>query len=169
MAKIGNPTTTLWKYCRKYTDKDQFVIMLHRNVFKPHLTIEHKVAQVFYACSRLNVEEGTYDSFHQEVHVNEKWWFLMECNYKFYLTVGETAPKNSITSKNNITKVMMLSAIARPQFNDQGICIFDGKIGIWPFVDRKTAKRSLKNRPKGAQYLVPKETINQDVYHNLLM
>ena len=31
----------------------------------------------------------------------------------------------------------------------QGECIFDGKIGMWPFVERVEAKRTSKNREKG--------------------
>jgi len=33
-----------------------------------------------------------------------------------------------------IGKVMLLSAVARPIYDDEGNCIFDGKLGVWPFV-----------------------------------
>lgn len=44
---------------------------------------------------------------------------------------------------------MFLTAVARPRFNADGQCIFDGKIGIWPFTEQVAAKRGSKNRPKG--------------------
>ena len=36
--------------------------------------------------------------------------------------------------KNFIGKVMFLFAVGRPIYNDAGNCIFDGKLGVWPFV-----------------------------------
>jgi hypothetical protein len=35
--------------------------------------------------------------------------------------------------------VMFLTAVAKPRYDDEGNCTFDGKIGIWPFV-RKVGK-----------------------------
>ena len=46
-------------------------------------------------------------------------------------------------------KVMFLAAVARPQFNDNGECVFDGKIGMWPFVHKVPAKRTSVNQKKG--------------------
>ena len=111
--ELGIPTSTLWNYCKKYPPEDQFVILPHKNVLKPHLTPEHEVAHAFYARSRLNLDLGVYDPFHQDVHVDKKWWFMTEQDYKCYLTVRETPPKCSISKKNNIVKVMMLSALAK--------------------------------------------------------
>ena len=44
---------------------------------------------------------------------------------------------------------MFLAAVAQSCFNDAGDCVFDGRIGIWPFVEEVEAKRNSKNRPKG--------------------
>jgi hypothetical protein len=45
---------------------------------------------------------------------------------------------------------MFLCAVARPRFDREGNCTFDGKIGIYPFVETVQAKRNSENRPKGS-------------------
>lgn len=52
-----------------------------------------------------------------------------------YLAKGEKPPERSAKSARFLPKVMFLSAVARPRFDDDGECTFDGKIGIWPFVE----------------------------------
>ena len=44
---------------------------------------------------------------------------------------------------------MFLAAVAHPHSNAEGECIFEGKIGMWPFVERVEAKRNSKNFKKG--------------------
>jgi hypothetical protein len=44
---------------------------------------------------------------------------------------------------------MFLCALARPRFDDNGNCTFDGKIGMWPFVEEVEAQRRSENRPRG--------------------
>ena len=51
--------------------------------------------------------------------------------------------------KEHIEKVMFLSAVTRPRFDDEKVCMFDGKIGIWPFVHQVAAQRSSIYRPAG--------------------
>ena len=83
------------------------------------------------------------------MHLDEKWFFLTEGSYKVYLAAGEKAPKRTTKHKSHIPKVMFLAAVARPRFDAEGKCIFDGKIGIWPFVETVPAKRSSANRARG--------------------
>jgi hypothetical protein len=45
-------------------------------------------------------------------------------------------------------KVMFLAAVARPRYDPEGECTFDGKIGMFPFVERVAAKRTSKNLEK---------------------
>ena len=85
------------------------------------------------------------------------------------LNCQRNTTKRSISNKNNIVKVMMLSALARPRFNAQGVCTFDGKIGIWAFVDTHKAKRTTKLHNKDDEYLVPKPKITRNVYRNMLI
>jgi hypothetical protein len=45
---------------------------------------------------------------------------------------------------------MFLAAVTRPSFDAaDGTCIFDGKIGIWPFIEKAAAQRSSKLRKRG--------------------
>ena len=64
---------------------------------------------------------------------------------------------------------MFFCAIARPWFDPEtGECIFDGKLGIWPFVERVPAKRSSANIPRGTLEL---KTVNvdRDSYREMLI
>jgi hypothetical protein len=62
---------------------------------------------------------------------------------------GEPLPERLAGHKSHILKVMFLATIARPIYNETGKCTFDGKIGIWPFVERVAARRALVHRPAG--------------------
>lgn len=54
-----------------------------------------------------------------------------------------------VTTETTLSsKVMFLCAsIARPRYNANGECLFDGKIGMWPFIQRVEAVRTSKQRP----------------------
>ena len=41
---------------------------------------------------------------------------------------------------------MFLSAMARPRYDAQGNCTFDGKIGVWAFVEWVQAQKRSANR-----------------------
>ncbi|KAF0705573.1 hypothetical protein AaE_014460 [Aphanomyces astaci] len=71
-------------------------------------------------------------------------------------------------SKKFITKVMFLAAVARPRYDAHKKQMFDGKIGIWPFVEEVAAVRSSKNRPKGTLELTT-QSVNADVYQDMVM
>jgi hypothetical protein len=71
----------------------------------------------------------------------------------------------STQHKGHIEKVMVLAATARPRFDAEGHCVFDGKVGIWPFTGVRLAERNSVNRPAGTELLVnvncTKETYKQ--------
>jgi hypothetical protein len=50
---------------------------------------------------------------------------------------------------------MFLCAVARPRWDYHKQQYFDGKLGIFPFVEKVPAKRSSKNRPKGTLVTTP--------------
>ncbi|ETV92737.1 hypothetical protein H310_13158 [Aphanomyces invadans] len=50
---------------------------------------------------------------------------------------------------------MFLAAVARPRYDHHLKRMFDGKLGIWPFVKRIPATRNSKNRPKGTLVTTP--------------
>jgi hypothetical protein len=66
-----------------------------------------------------------------------------------YIAPGEVVPTPRVQNKEHMIKVMLLAAVARPRYDPEGECTFDGKIGMFPFVERVAAKRSSKNRKKG--------------------
>ncbi|KAF0718359.1 Aste57867_1740 [Aphanomyces stellatus] len=63
---------------------------------------------------------------------------------------------------------MFLAAVSRPRFDINMKCIFDGKIGVWPFVEQSSAARSSKNRPKGTM-LTTTVSVDSEVYTNMIV
>lgn len=64
---------------------------------------------------------------------------------------------------------MILCALARPRFDSEGNCTFDGKIGCFPFVTYEAAKRSSKNRKAGAIEMKPMNSIRMGVCREFLI
>jgi hypothetical protein len=62
---------------------------------------------------------------------------------------------------------MFLSAVAQLRF-ENGECVFDGKIGIWPFVERVAAKRSSSKRAKGTIETKP-VNVKKDNYLQMII
>jgi hypothetical protein len=71
--------------------------------------------------------------------------FLTEAQLNLDLVLVEAKPTRSTGHKSHILKVMFLAAVARPRFSAEGECTFNGKIGIWPFVERVRAQRGSVN------------------------
>ena len=71
--------------------------------------------------------------------------------FRLYIALGEVVPTRRCQNRDHRLKVRFLAAVARrPRFDAEGECIFiDGKIGMWPFVERVEAERTSKNREKG--------------------
>jgi len=89
------------------------------------------------------------------VFVDEKWFHLSKINQKIYLLPCESDPHRTTQSKHSIPKAMFLAAVCRPRYNVTATKMFDGKIGIWPFIEMLPAKRSSKNRPTGTILSMP--------------
>ena len=56
---------------------------------------------------------------------------------------------------------MFLCVIARPRFDEDGNCTFDGKIGMFPFATEKPAERRRDNRPRGTMETKPVSVTRQ--------
>jgi hypothetical protein len=53
-----------------------------------------------------------------EVHINEKWFYVVQGGGRYILTAEEVEPPSvSVACKRHIFKAISLSALARPQFN----------------------------------------------------
>ncbi|ETV71867.1 hypothetical protein H257_13000 [Aphanomyces astaci] len=102
------------------------------------------------------------------VHVDEKWFHATPIRSRFYLLPGEEPPHRSTQSKRFITKVMFLSAVARPLWDNAKSEWFDGKIGTWHFTQHVRAARSSRNRPAGTMELRP-VNVTRPVYKKMLI
>jgi hypothetical protein len=106
------------------------------SALKPALTEVHMVGRVLYSVSKFDPVDLHYKAFYNSVHVDEKWFFLSEKKeLHLYIATNKTVPHQTCQNNDHIGKMMFLTAIARPQFNEDGICTFNGKIGMLPFVD----------------------------------
>jgi hypothetical protein len=162
---IGVPYTSLH---RMKVDKNDSVIVPHSNAIKPTLDEPHKFARVLYAISNLNLDTEQYHDYYDSVHIDEKWFFLTEVQLRMYLVPGEEPPTRSTRHKSHITKVMFLCAVARPRYNAAGVCTFDGKIGLWPFVETVIATRDSVHRPAGTEETKP-VNVTAEIYRQYLI
>ncbi|KAI2507526.1 hypothetical protein MHU86_6914 [Fragilaria crotonensis] len=150
-AYMGMPLTMLFRM-KRGLDR---VIMPFSSSLKPALTEIHKVGRVLYSVSKLDPVDLHYNDMYNSVHVDEKWFFVSEKVLRLYIATDETVPHRTCQNKDHIIKVMFLTAVARPRFDEDGVCTFDGKIGMFPFVDYIPAQRASRNRPRGAIVTTP--------------
>ena len=148
------------------------VIYPHSNALLPLLTEQDMLTRFFYARSRLETGENVFKGAFDKIHVDEKWFFITEIALRTYLTANEKAkgkkPVRRCQHKSHIMKVMFLAAVARPRFNDNGECTFDGKIGIYPIVEQVQAQRSSINRPRGTLEWKPR-SLTREVYTEIMI
>ncbi len=131
-AEMDLQISTLWSYL--YEGK----IKRHSNTIKPVLTDKNKELRFKYCCS--NVQNGRFNHFLNDVHIDEKWYYLTKTKETYYLLPDEEPPERSCKSKKYITKVMFLCAMARPRYVAAWRRKWDGKIGMWPFIIEEPAK-----------------------------
>ena len=86
-----------------------------------------------------------------------------------YLAKNEPKPYRSGKSSKFIPKIMFMGCVARPRWNQMGECTFDGKIGIFPFIEEALTKRASKNRPKGVIETKPIESVNKQATRQMLI
>ena len=168
---IGKSTVHRILRSEKNNAGDHYLV-LHTSSLLPLLTEEHKVARVFYALSKLDYASGCFSSFLNDVHVDEKWFEVSPNRVRVYLTHKEKenkkVPIRKVVHKSHVQKIMFLAATARPRFDNDGNCIFDGKIGIWPIVTRAPAARNSVNRPAGTMVTKPRN-VTREIYREMLL
>ena len=121
---------------------------------KPALTDANQRARLEYAlmhlepCSitSLGGINPTFRADMDVVHIDEKWFYRTRKTQNMYLSHREEAPHRECKNKSRIQKIMFLSAMARPRYDAQGICVFDGKIGVWAYTEGVQAKKRSQNR-----------------------
>ena len=168
--ELGISTTTVHRL--KAGKGCEQIIVPHSNAVKPMLTDQHMTARVFYCLSKFNVDTGCYSDFYQSVHIDEKWFFMTREQLRIYMSINEIEQDNFIVRrvahKSHIIKVMFLAATARPRYDAQGNCTFDGKIGIWPIIELVEAQRSSPNRPAGTMETKP-VSLDRALYRRMMI
>ncbi|XP_010238920.1 uncharacterized protein LOC100836274 [Brachypodium distachyon] len=145
--KLFMTKTTVWKRLKEGEFRR------HSSDMKPTLTEDNLKARVAYALSNLEPaslpHDPTFKPAFNVVHIDEKWYYRTKTRLKCYLGPNEPIPIRHCKNKGWIEKFMFLTAVSRPRFNSAGEMIFDGKVGVWPFVELVPAQRSSKRRGKG--------------------
>ena len=62
-----------------------------------------------------------------------------------------------------------MAAVAQPRYDPHRKTMFNGKIGIWPFVTHEPAKRNSKNREKGTMVTKCIPNINRNKTRKMLV
>ncbi|KUF78922.1 hypothetical protein AM588_10000086 [Phytophthora nicotianae] len=138
---------------------------------RPLLTEKHKTDRLKWCL--LHVTQSTdrqpvFAPMYDTVHVDEKWFYVKKIGQKVYLLTGqdgtpcEDAPVQFVQSKRHILKVMFLCAVARPRGN------WDGKVGMWPVVEKYVTQRRSVNRDAGVEELRP-ISMTREVYRRMLL
>ena len=110
-----------------------------------------------------------FKDFSGIVFIDEKWFYLTRKTGTYYLLPGEEEHYRTCKNKNFIKKIMFFCALARPRMDNEGKCIFDGKIGCFPLVTYKPAKRTSKNRVAGILEMKPITSITKEEMHAFII
>ncbi|XP_056698419.1 uncharacterized protein [Spinacia oleracea] len=144
----------------------------HTNPLKPGLTEHNKRARISYCLNFImpgtHTTNPTYYDMHNVVHIDEKWFYLTKKDQRMLLAPNEVPPHRVVKSKNFIPKIMFMGAVARPRWDREGNCTFDGKLGLFPFTMEVPAKRSSCNRQRGTMETKPINKVNKDVFREMI-
>ena len=125
------------------------IIRSHTNNINPSLKTHHKQARLMWIMGKIipkSVRTGArFDCLFNVIHIDEKWFLHSRVTQRYYLLADEDEPYKHTQHKKFIPKAMFLAALARPIITKEGVCLFDGKIGIWPFMDYVVAQRTTAN------------------------
>jgi len=144
------------------------------NAAKPTLTASNKHIRTMHCLEHTDqhtINSHTpnvkFASMDNEVHVDEKWFFLCRDGETcIVVSDEEEPPKRHVSHKSHITKVVFLCAQARPRHLPNGTW-WDGKVGIWPVGFCTPAKKTSKNRAAGTTLFQP-ESIDMDKRRHML-
>jgi hypothetical protein len=65
---------------------------------------------------------------------------------------------------------MFLFAVARPRWDTRANRYFDGKLGMWPFVEKVPAQRaSSRNRPRRGTLITKPVSVTKEIYKKFIM
>jgi len=127
------------------------------NYIKPTLTAAQKLSRLQFCQAQIvsNANGKLFAPPHNRVHVDETWYYIDVNRSHCLIFPGQKIPEPRRTRhKSNMVKVMCLAAIGYPHHRPDG-SYFDGKIGVWPLVEKIAAKRKSCLRAKGTLVSTP--------------
>ena len=118
--------------------KKKKIIRKHTNPLKPTLTEKNKLHRLSFALSKCHYDEHIdaykYKSQDNIVHIDKRHLYRTRETQTYYLVPGEVEPHREIQSKRFVPNIMFICVVAKPIYASYGDVIFDGKIGMWPFI-----------------------------------
>ena len=121
----------------------------HSSALKPSLSEQNQFERCMFALSKRAPSGDRFREQYDEIHVDEKWFYLTNDQENYIMLDDEVDPYQAVKHKSHIDKVVFLAATAKPRWDPAKRQWFDGKIGIWPFAEQVAAQRSSDNRPAG--------------------
>ena len=129
---IGVPKSTVHRWFKEGK------LRHHSNTLKPLLKEGNKKDRLRWCICMLDQRtlpnEPKFIDMENIIHLDEKWYNTTKKDRTYYLLPEEEDPYRTVQNKNSIGKVMLLTAVARPRYDDAGNCTFDGNIGVWAFI-----------------------------------
>ena len=113
--------------------------------------------------------DGLFDDLYQHIHTDENGFFLMKQRQKYYPLPDKKRPVLKAKSKLIFQKIMFLCAVGGPRWDKENGMWFDGKIEIWPFIEKVVAKNNSRNRPKGTLETKDFASVNAEEYKKMMI
>ncbi|XP_074277450.1 uncharacterized protein LOC141601085 [Silene latifolia] len=169
MRKIAKKLKVGYGTVQRWVEKGE--LKKHSNPIHPSLNDSNKLRRLLFSLASIYVEENIvkFKDMSCNVHIDEKWFYLTTTTDNYYIVAGEEPPYRSCQSKRYITKVMFMCAVARPIYGEDGELLFDGKIGVFPFVEQVPAARRSKNREAGTIETKAIDSITKQVTKHCLI
>ena len=150
-------------------------LRVHTMSLKPKLNDDHLLNRLYHCISKIDkntitsTAEMKYKTMYNEVHVDEKWFYLVKDGGRYILAADEVDPPPvSVAHKSHITKVMFLCALARPQYNYTTRQQFTGLIGIYPVGELDMYVRTSSiHRPGDIKW--SNVNMDRDLYQKMLV
>lgn len=145
----------------------------HTNAIKPLLAAPNIIRRLSFSLQAIMFDRALnilkLKPMENTVHIDEKWFYITTKSCRYYLTPMEADSLRVTQSKNCIPKVMFTCVVSRPVYDTNGELLFDGKIGIWPFIEEYTTQRDIIRRKKGTKEMKPIQSITRNVIKKLII
>lgn len=135
----------------------------------PLLSNAHKVSRLKFCLSHVNHKTGRFHPMLNVIHIDEKWFDISKVNQNYYVLPNEKKPHRTCISKSHLPRVMFFAAVGVPQWDTEKKTWWDGRVGIWPFVETVPEERASKNRPKGTPVLHGRKVTQQIVFNSQML